>query len=650
MFMVKQLLILMFLGLALNTNAQNLVPNPSFEDFYFNCTAPKTTFFFSHDTFNFTNHIPQYWNDPAINSDGSASSGVKLLNRGCGAIPDIENGYIEPHDGNSAALINIVVYIGLSDTLNNIYTEFRSYAQTTIQTLQKDKIYYISFYVSSPTKNPIDTSHLFVTDNVGLYFSENRILNAYIDSGKTYLTVVPQITNPIGRYLSDTGKWQKVCGYYKANGGERWITIGNFAAKNSTHLIDLYHNPNVDTFTIGSALLIDMVSIIEQKPNVFISSKKIVQICDTTNIIDTLKAQLGFTSYKWNTGDTTPFIIVNHLGKYWVTVNDGECGSVTDTAYVVYLPPKKLNIGNDIIKCADNKPIILKADSGFYKYNWNTGDTTTSIQVFNTGTYIVNATYECGIVSDTINVIINNIPNKPETSNKTYCINDTAIPLTANGNNLLWYANFNDTIGNKDAPILNTITESQQFYYVSQSINNCESEKAKIIISVIDKPFFVFPFLDTIICLNDSLFIEINDLNYQYIWNDGYISSSRILKSAGKYILTSSNKCGIYSDSIFIRTETCDGCVKFPNAFSPNADGINDLFYPHASCGLLDYRLQIYNRVGTKVFESNLISNGWNGTYKNIVSEIDTYAYYCSYYSLMAKKYFSVKGNVTLIK
>jgi gliding motility-associated-like protein len=68
--------------------------------------------------------------------------------------------------------------------------------------------------------------------------------------------------------------------------------------------------------------------------------------------------------------------------------------------------------------------------------------------------------------------------------------------------------------------------------------------------------------------------------------------------------------------------------VFIPNAFSPNNDGLNDIFfivgYPIVKC-----EFWIYNRWGEEVFHSNQIENGWNGKFPNsdITLPQDVYSY-----------------------
>jgi gliding motility-associated-like protein len=104
--------------------------------------------------------------------------------------------------------------------------------------------------------------------------------------------------------------------------------------------------------------------------------------------------------------------------------------------------------------------------------------------------------------------------------------------------------------------------------------------------------------------------------------------------------------------SIFV---LCDNTNVFvPNTFSPNGDGINDIFYPRGS-GVFGIRtLRIFNRWGEVVFEkanfnANDASAGWNGTFKGKQLSPDVFVYaievLCSNNQALV-----LKGNIALIK
>lgn len=89
-----------------------------------------------------------------------------------------------------------------------------------------------------------------------------------------------------------------------------------------------------------------------------------------------------------------------------------------------------------------------------------------------------------------------------------------------------------------------------------------------------------------------------------------------------------------------------------PNAFTPNNDGVNDVFFP-VSERIKSYTLSVYNRWGEKVFYSEDPSIAWDGTFQGLPASSDTYAWEIAYDTYedgkgLVKK--SQKGIVTMIR
>ncbi len=85
-----------------------------------------------------------------------------------------------------------------------------------------------------------------------------------------------------------------------------------------------------------------------------------------------------------------------------------------------------------------------------------------------------------------------------------------------------------------------------------------------------------------------------------------------------------------------------------PNVFTPNGDGLNDVFEIQA-LGLQDYRMQIFNRAGSKIFESREPSEGWDGTFngKKCLPGVYVYQVTLTYYDKELERLY---GSVTLIR
>ena len=84
-----------------------------------------------------------------------------------------------------------------------------------------------------------------------------------------------------------------------------------------------------------------------------------------------------------------------------------------------------------------------------------------------------------------------------------------------------------------------------------------------------------------------------------------------------------------------------DSELTFPNAFSPNGDGVNDEFLPF-NWGLETYLLRIYNRWGELIFETSSQDGAWDGTFKGVPQEVGTYKVVARGKGLDGKDYFAV--------
>ena len=68
-------------------------------------------------------------------------------------------------------------------------------------------------------------------------------------------------------------------------------------------------------------------------------------------------------------------------------------------------------------------------------------------------------------------------------------------------------------------------------------------------------------------------------------------------------------------DSIVFRVTVSESKLSFPNAFSPNGDGINDIYKAKDYQSLVEFHAYIFNRWGQKLFEWTNPDDGWDGTY-----------------------------------
>jgi gliding motility-associated-like protein len=87
-----------------------------------------------------------------------------------------------------------------------------------------------------------------------------------------------------------------------------------------------------------------------------------------------------------------------------------------------------------------------------------------------------------------------------------------------------------------------------------------------------------------------------------------------------------------------------------PNAFTPNGDGKNDLFYLQGE-GILDgsYTIRIFNRWGEEIFFSNDTENSWDGTCKGKPAALGAYIYIIEFLDWESHRH-TMKGSVNIYR
>jgi gliding motility-associated-like protein len=102
------------------------------------------------------------------------------------------------------------------------------------------------------------------------------------------------------------------------------------------------------------------------------------------------------------------------------------------------------------------------------------------------------------------------------------------------------------------------------------------------------------------------------------------------------------------TDSIFIKYKIKCGDIFIPTIFSPNGDGANDIFKVYSRC-LNRIQLSIYDRWGNKIFYTEDVSEGWDGTFQGKMMNTGTYVYK-AIVTLIDDTKTDLKGSVTLTR
>ncbi|AEW01728.1 hypothetical protein A4D02_06905 [Niastella koreensis] len=128
-------------------------------------------------------------------------------------------------------------------------------------------------------------------------------------------------------------------------------------------------------------------------------------------------------------------------------------------------------------------------------------------------------------------------------------------------------------------------------------------------------------------------------------------------KTTTTYTVKVTDEYGCVNQSGVTVTVVCNGLNYFiPNTFSPNGDGVNDVFAPRGVGLARVNSMRIFNRWGEMVFEKmNFMANdrtpsgGWDGNYKGKPASPDVYVYIIEFVC-ENNTIVPVKGNVALVR
>ena len=148
-------------------------------------------------------------------------------------------------------------------------------------------------------------------------------------------------------------------------------------------------------------------------------------------------------------------------------------------------------------------------------------------------------------------------------------------------------------------------------------------------------------------CNGKPILLNAGNSGAFFLWQDQSTNSTYEVTQPGIYHVESSNQCGTISDTIRVDT-SCAILLEMPNVFSPNGDGINDLFSPIKAQNVNNLTIKIYNRWGKILAELNPNSAGWDGNNNYGLSPAGVYYWIANFTDEFENKY-SKKGFVQLL-
>jgi gliding motility-associated-like protein len=352
--------------------------------------------------------------------------------------------------------------------------------------------------------------------------------------------------------------------------------------------------------------------------------------------------------YLWSTNAQSQSISVSTDGNYSVEVED-QWGCIgNDTVFVVFNQNPEALLPDSEAICED-EVVTLDAGNSGSNYEWSTDQTSQTINVNVTGIYSVDITNIFGCTTtDQTELIVATYPVVDLGSDKAFCQGEFyTLDSESAGLNILW------STGEQTE----TITVSQSAYYTVTVDNGyCFTTDGA---SIVFNPLPIDALgNDSILCFitGGPQTLDAGNYGSLYLWNTGETTQQIEAESQGTYTVEVTTPLGCSLDFDIYFEEICEGILFIPNTFTPDNDGLNDAWFAYGT-NVIDFDLQIWNRWGELIFESNDITKPWDGSVTNgdyyVESETYVYTVIYTYLREMDRKESDpvlLKGHITVIR
>lgn len=400
------------------------------------------------------------------------------------------------------------------------------------------------------------------------------------------------------------------------------------------------------------------------------------------------------TNFYWNFGDTTttadtsntvsPLYTYPANGNYLVTLiaNPGSSCADTDTVMITVTVPPTIQFSPPPPQCVTGNSFNFVA-SGIYgnsaTFNWtfgpNANPSSSTLQdpqniVYDTsGSFPITVTVtDNGCTATyTDSVLVYPIPQAQFSATPlsgcvpyTVQFNDSSVAGTQYS--FLW--DFGDGNTSTLADPVHTYTTTG-VYTVSLIITTtagCIGIDTFIVpgmVTVFPYPIAGFAVTDTSVSIFDPFIGTIdqsqNADSCVMNFGDGYMTSDcnsmHTYWSYGDYWITQIAYNGYgCTDTMRIAVEVRpENRFFIPNAFTPNGDGLNDIFMP-ALMGVEEYRFMLFDRWGNLLFDTTDIYEGWDGRYKGNKCQEDVYVWKIKYVNVVNEENVNIIGHVNLVR
>ena len=445
---------------------------------------------------------------------------LRFENGGNGGVgvPSNDLGYQFAHSG--------VAYLGYMARLGTDQ-EYKEYPMVMLyEPLIAGNTYYVSFYVSL-------ADYACGIEKVGAYLSVDPPV--VTDTWSIYVT--PQVEANIG-FVNDTMEWTLIEGCFTADGGERYMTFGNFYTYAESPI-----DPDCQTQTYSYYYLDDVTLVEETTINDVLDLGPAVVACDSHTIVSNITGG----SLIWSTGETSTSITVHTSGTYSLTVSgscDPDDNQIDAVEVTLITDQDSVNIEEEVVTFCNGDEYVISLDPTAGMYTWSDGSSGSEFVLTTPGVFQVTLDNGCGESTDEVEAVVLYPPPIPDLGADTILCPGQEIVFTfdPDAGDYIW----------QDGSQSSTYSISDPGSYSLTITNLCGSVEDDLEVMFVIPPEFELGDSPTNLCLGDTISISLDPLMGEYLWSDGSEEAAYEITDAGFYGVTVTNFCGVFSDGLMV--------------------------------------------------------------------------------------------------
>ncbi len=403
-----------------------------------------------------------------------------------------------------------------------------------------------------------------------------------------------------------------------------------------------------------------IVDLNQQNVGILISNSNSATICQNETIVfkavpEVFDNYIFYIDNEIIQSSSSPIFSTNNLSvgshSIHVQVEDttGSYSSEFVEVEVLPLPEPTISIiGSTSFFMGDS---VILFSSNASEYFWTNGDTLQAITIFSPGIYSVQVTDENGCTgnSEEVEIEVINFSDPPEVhfieGDENLCYNETAILSSSYDENNQWFLDGWPIVGEDNSTLSISVSGTYQVQFTDSLGFNLLSEPVDIQVAP--------PLLEGFTADNFLLNENENEVRFSaevnrpvsYNWdfgdpnsqNDNYSSMAEpvhVYSEPGFYtvqlIVAGTDGCldTLKKENyIEYRVDFEDEIIFIPNAFTPNNDDVNDLFYVRGE-EIVELDLFIYDQWGKLMFSAQSKDEAWDGTYAGKRVQNGTFTYH----------------------